>query len=572
MPQAVNKKVRSRAAAILCWMLCLCHLDSRAQVNYAWAVKQKSGGTMNETPAAMCLGGDGQVYVAINFNSTQIEFKTGLFIDNTNYGYDDVAIVKYDAASGQLLWVKQLHGKYHDRSTSIVSDANGTIYVGGTYRSTYLTVGQDTVWNIEENSSYPQEDMFVIALSEDSGNLKWIKSFGGTKADYLTALQADKMGNVYAGGYYYSSVLNIGNTELTTNNNSNMFLAKLNGTNGSVLWARSSSSGGQGYETLKSISLDEHGNIYAAGEFNSPWLVFDSIMLLRENLIDVFLVRFNVQGVATWGMVYAEPLNDYVQSIALHHNSIYLCIDSTVNYNNGIWPQRSKLMKLNISNKNIEWEKSLPAIRFSRVVIDTSGYIFTCGFASDTVNVDGVSINCVKNYYASHFVLALDTGSGNALWAKTYTKFISSNFIIDKSRIQSICTDHNGTLYTGCYFQDIGIQLDNITCLNAEPTGYDYIVSRINYSYIGVGIKETFSDNKVILYPNPASDVVYVQTDPFINRGSLRVFNSLGVLVMEKQITDNNINMEVSHWPPGMYYLQLSTKKASGVRGFVIQH
>jgi hypothetical protein len=98
------------------------------------------------------------------------------------------------------------------------------------------------------------------------------------------------------------------------------------------------------------------------------------------------------------------------------------------------------------------------------------------------------------------------------------------------------------------------------------------MISRINYSYIGVGIKETFSDNKVILYPNPASDVVYIQTDPFISRGSLRVFNSIRVLVMEKQITDNNINMEVGHWPPGMYYLQLSTEKASGVRGFVIQH
>ncbi|MFN5213919.1 MAG: T9SS type A sorting domain-containing protein [Bacteroidota bacterium] len=52
----------------------------------------------------------------------------------------------------------------------------------------------------------------------------------------------------------------------------------------------------------------------------------------------------------------------------------------------------------------------------------------------------------------------------------------------------------------------------------------------------------------------------------------MRVFNSIGVLVMQKQITDNNINMEVGHWPPGMYYLQLSTEKASGVRGFVIQH
>ncbi len=572
MPQAVNKKVGSRAAAILCWMLCLCHLDSRAQVNYAWAVKQKSGGSMNETPAAMCLGGDGQVYVAINFNSTQIEFKTGLFIDNTNYGYDDVAIVKYDAASGQLLWVKQLHGEYHDRATSIVSDANGTIYVGGTYRSTYLSVGQDTVWNIEENSSYPQEDMFLIALSEDSGNVKWAKSFGGFKADYLTALQTDKLGNVYAGGYFYSTELNIGGTVLTTNDNSNMFLLKLNGQTGSIAWARGHSGGGQYHESLKTISIDEKGNIYAAGEFNSPWLVFDSIMLLRKYLIDVYVVRFNKQGIATWGMVHAEPINDYVQSMTVHQNSIYMCVDSTNDYLGGIWPLKSKLLKIAVLNKVTLWNKSIYSIRYNRVLIDTSGYLITGGFVSDTINMDGVLIKSRNNFYTNLFLLAIDTLSGTALWAKTYSKYIESSFISSQSRTLSLCTNHNGAVFAGYRFQNIGIQLDNITCLNAEPTGYDYIVSRVNYSYIGVGIKETFSDNKVILYPNPASDVVFIQPDQFIGRGYLRVFNSLGVLVMEKQITDNNINMEVSHWQSGMYYLQLLTESASNVSGFVIQH
>jgi hypothetical protein len=98
------------------------------------------------------------------------------------------------------------------------------------------------------------------------------------------------------------------------------------------------------------------------------------------------------------------------------------------------------------------------------------------------------------------------------------------------------------------------------------------MVSRINYIYIGVGIKETFSDNKVILYPNSASDVVYIQTDPFISRGSLRVFEFYRSACYAK--TNNKQQYKYGGWPLAAGYV-LSTvihRKASGVRGFLIQH
>ncbi|MFN9883116.1 MAG: hypothetical protein ACK53R_07010, partial [Bacteroidota bacterium] len=45
---------------------CFADLSTSAQATYNWAVRQKSGGTMHESPDAMCVGTDGNVYVALN--------------------------------------------------------------------------------------------------------------------------------------------------------------------------------------------------------------------------------------------------------------------------------------------------------------------------------------------------------------------------------------------------------------------------------------------------------------------------------------------------------------------------
>ncbi|MFN5214633.1 MAG: T9SS type A sorting domain-containing protein [Bacteroidota bacterium] len=522
---------------------CFADLSTSAQATYNWAVRQKSGGTMHESPDAMCVGTDGNVYVALNFNSSDIEFKTGLSVYNTGTGYYDVVIVKYDAADGAVLWIKPLRGIYHEQARSMACGSNGNIYIGGTFRSPYMTVGIDTIWNREYGNIYPQEDMFMIALSEDSGNVQWTKGFGGTGSDYLTSLASDHWGNIIAGGYYYSDSLTLGTTQMPADPYGNMFILKMNGQTGNILWARTHNSGGQYHETLKAISIDNQGNIYTAGEFNSSWLVFDSILLIRQKLIDVYLIRFNAQGVATWGMVHSGPNNDYVQSIATYHNKLYLCIDNTIIYENGIWPDSSKLMKIDIAGKTIEWNKNFSRIRFKQVVIDTSGYVLTGGYARDTTNMDGVLIKCYKEYWPDLFVLALDTASGKALWAKTYTKLIESGFVISRSSLQSMCTNHNGTVFTGFKFNNIGIQLDNIMLTNAFKETYDYIISRINYPYIGVGVEETPQDNgQVWLYPNPGSNELVINSTDIIEQCTVRDMSGAVLLHISGQSLKHTVN------------------------------
>jgi hypothetical protein len=216
-------------------------------------------------------------------------------------------------------------------------------------------------------------------------------------------------------------------------------------------------------------------------------------------------------------------------------------------------------MKIDIAGKTIEWNKNFSRIRFKQVVIDTSGYVLTGGYARDTTNMDGVLIKCYKEYWPDLFVLALDTASGKALWAKTYTKLIESGFVISRSSLQSMCTNHNGAVYTGFKFNNIGIQLDNIMLTNAIKETYDYIISRINYPYIGVGVEETPQDNgQVWLYPNPGSNELVIISTDIIEQCTIRDLSGTVLIHISGQSLKHTVN--TTSMASGIYIVSMQIK------------
>lgn len=64
----------------------------------------------------------------------------------------------------------------------------------------------------------------------------WAQTLGGTSSDGVSALTADKSGDVYVAGIYSSTSVTIGSTTLT-GTSGGVFIAKLSGASGSVSWA-----------------------------------------------------------------------------------------------------------------------------------------------------------------------------------------------------------------------------------------------------------------------------------------------------------------------------------------------
>ena len=78
---------------------------------------------------------------------------------------------------------------------------------------------------------------------------------------------------------------------------------------------------------------------------------------------------------------------------------------------------------------------------------------------------------------------------------------------------------------------------------------------------------------EISVFPNPATDVVYLQVDSDVDRMfELKVVNLIGQTLLEDQITPNlRTEIDLRNFPPGVYFLQVSDGDNKTMKRLVIQ-
>ncbi|MBN2745302.1 MAG: T9SS type A sorting domain-containing protein [Bacteroidales bacterium] len=84
--------------------------------------------------------------------------------------------------------------------------------------------------------------------------------------------------------------------------------------------------------------------------------------------------------------------------------------------------------------------------------------------------------------------------------------------------------------------------------------GSTLLIDSLNILYHPVGIEETSPTNAVVLFPNPASDYIYVKNYGIEKEGELYLFNNLGKLILREKLTDM---IDISHLPTGVYFYRI---------------
>lgn len=92
-------------------------------------------------------------------------------------------------------------------------------------------------------------------------------------------------------------------------------------------------------------------------------------------------------------------------------------------------------------------------------------------------------------------------------------------------------------------------------CGNAES--YEY--------YVGISSIDAVDANVNSIYPNPASDKVFIDLVNPSKDAQVKVYNSIGQVVSNEKIADgtNKITIDVNNYEPGVYYFELSTKEGT---------
>lgn len=164
---------------------------------------------------------------------------------------------------------------------AIATDGSGSLFVTGSVRAVKNTASQTTTANIVDAAGTATtftdlgngaaDVQAVVAKFNASGIVQWVKELNSSATkDTLvetTGLAVDEEGNVYITGVYTKTVIIPGTTPITlstTNTTQGTFLAKLSGTNGDAVWAKTSS-GGIISESFNALTVGSDGNLYVAG-------------------------------------------------------------------------------------------------------------------------------------------------------------------------------------------------------------------------------------------------------------------------------------------------------------------
>ena len=96
-------------------------------------------------------------------------------------------------------------------------------------------------------------------------------------------------------------------------------------------------------------------------------------------------------------------------------------------------------------------------------------------------------------------------------------------------------------------------------------SGWSFVGDSLNC--LPVGIEDESSKVDFLLYPNPASEQLNISFSNFQNQ-VVRIFNQEGRLVRELEINASEMELDVSTWSNGIYFLQAGKKS----RKFMVRH
>lgn len=195
-------------------------------------------------------------------------------------------------AFSQVEWLKRAGGASPDLANGLWANERGDVFVTG-------SISGSAKFYKSEVSSRGGGDVYVAQFNS-SGNLIWIKTFGGKLDDFATAITGDPEGNLYVTGLF-TDTARFGETELISKG-SDLFTAKLN-PKGSVIWVKAL--GTAGTAISNAIAVTDQGGVFVGGVYSGN---FDNDKIKRNiGQTDAFVCKLDWEGNRTWTRVFGGP-------------------------------------------------------------------------------------------------------------------------------------------------------------------------------------------------------------------------------------------------------------------------
>ncbi|HEY4055274.1 MAG TPA: hypothetical protein VGM39_01655 [Kofleriaceae bacterium] len=224
-------------------------------------------------------------------------------------GSDDAIVVAYNKA-GEAQWVWNIGGINSDGANTVAATPDGGWIVGGSF-SDWVDFG------VAQYKTRGGTDAMLIKL-KGTGEIEWVKQFGGAYQDYIAHVAVDAKGNIIVQGQF-KDISDWGGEKLKAGGGSDydVVLAKYD-LNGDHLWSQRF---GNGFNDVAGgVTVDPSGFITMVGSFDKSASFGKGDDHTSAGESDIFVARFDPAGTLQWARTYGADREDIASGVATDAN------------------------------------------------------------------------------------------------------------------------------------------------------------------------------------------------------------------------------------------------------------
>ena len=160
----------------------------------------------------------------------------------------------------------------------------------------------------------------------------------------------------------------------------------------------------------------------------------------------------------------------------------------------------------------------------------------------------------------------------NWTYYKPFNDGLGSNYVY------TIAIDPNGKVWAGTFFGLTvfdGVKWTNYTDLHTSTTDNLQVLSIdfdshgnkwfgtmcgiLEFQDLTSSINSPYSQNEISIWPNPANSYVNINISGQNSNNDISVLDSKGLLVFKKTVSSNNVQLNISNFQQGLYFIRVNT-------------
>lgn len=334
-----------------------------------------------------------------------------------------------------------------------------------------------------------------VVLSQ-APNWLWIKSVGGTGNDVAQDVALDHSGNIYVTGSFENTVdfdPGPGVTNLTCNGILDAFLLKLDAS-GNFAWVYSF--GLANSEVGYSVATDQLDNVYVTGRYKgtvdfNPGPGVDTVT--SGGNFDIFIVKFDSQGVFQWVKSVGGSADDQAFSIAVDpFGNVIICgyYQAIADFDPGSGMQTLQaaggydgfVLKLESASGAFFWVHGIGGVLMDAAIAvstDAAGNVYETGHFNGIMDFDpGAAIVNLPQGGGDDIYIRKFDPTGNFIWARMLGG-VQTDWTSDLAA-NSLGDVYSTGTFRGIADFDPGASVFNLNA--TSQTGEDFFTSKLDAS------------------------------------------------------------------------------------------